>query len=52
MAEGLDSRAIAARLAIGHSTVRGHVQHVLEKVGAHSKLEAVVRAGRLGLLGR
>ena len=52
MAEGFDNRAIAARLAIGHSTVRGHVQHIIEKLGAHSKLAAVVRAGQLGLLER
>ena len=50
MAEGLDNGEIAVRLGIGRSTVRGHVQHVLEKVGAHSKLAAVVRAGQLGLL--
>lgn len=52
MAEGLDNRAIAARLAIGHTTVRTHVQHINEKLGAHSKLAAVMRAGQLGLLER
>lgn len=50
MAEGLDSRAIAEHLVISFTTVRGHVQHVLEKLDAHSKLEAVARAARLGLL--
>jgi DNA-binding NarL/FixJ family response regulator len=50
MAEGLDNYDIADRLVIGYTTVRGHVQNVLEKLGAHSKLEAVARAGEYGLL--
>jgi DNA-binding CsgD family transcriptional regulator len=31
-------------------TVRNHVQHILDKLGAHSQLEAVAIASRLGLL--
>jgi DNA-binding NarL/FixJ family response regulator len=50
MAEGLDNRAIAAELGIGFSTVRGHVQNILEKLDAHSKLEALACAARYGLL--
>jgi len=50
MAKGLDNYAIAERLSISFTTVRGHVQHLLEKLGAHSKLEAVARAGHYGLL--
>jgi DNA-binding NarL/FixJ family response regulator len=50
MAEGLDNRAIAADLGIGFSTVRGHVQNILEKLDAHSKLEALACAARYGLL--
>jgi DNA-binding NarL/FixJ family response regulator len=50
MAEGLDNKAIAARLAISLHTARGYIQSLLEKLGAHSKLEAVVRASQLGLL--
>jgi len=50
MAEGLDNRAIAAELAIGFTTVRGHVQNILEKLEAHSKLEALACAARYGLL--
>jgi DNA-binding NarL/FixJ family response regulator len=50
MAEGLDNYDIADKLVIGYTTVRGHVQNVLEKLGAHSKLEAVARAGEYGLL--
>ena len=50
MAEGLDNRAIAADLGIGFTTVRGHVQNILEKLDAHSKLEALVCAARYALL--
>jgi two-component system, NarL family, nitrate/nitrite response regulator NarL len=50
MAEGLDNRAIAAELGIGFTTVRGHVQNILEKLDAHSKLEALACAARYGLL--
>jgi two-component system, NarL family, nitrate/nitrite response regulator NarL len=50
MAGGLDNRAIAAELGIGFTTVRGHVQNILEKLDAHSKLEALACAARYGLL--
>ena len=42
---------MASRLFIEMSTVRWHVRHVLDKLHAHSKLEAVARAAELGLLG-
>ena len=44
MAVGLDNRAIAAKLGIEYTTVRGHVRAVIEKLGARSRLEAVARA--------
>jgi DNA-binding NarL/FixJ family response regulator len=50
MAEGLDNRAIAADLGIGFTTVRGHVQNILEKLDSHSKLEALAHAARFDLL--
>lgn len=50
MAAGVDNRAIASRLGITLSTARVHVQNVLEKLDAHSKLEAVLRANRQGLI--
>ena len=50
MAGGFDNRAIAAELGIGFTTVRGHVQNILEKLEAHSKLEALACAARYGLL--
>ncbi len=51
MAEGLDNRAIAARLVIDYSTVRSHVRSLLHKLDARTKLEAVARASQAGLVG-
>jgi DNA-binding NarL/FixJ family response regulator len=50
MAGGLTNRAIADRLVLSVNTVRNHVQNVLTKLGAHSKLEAVVIGTREGLV--
>ena len=50
MAQANDVRSIAERLSISVNTARGYVQQILEKLGAHSRLEAVVRANELGLL--
>lgn len=50
MSEGLDNKTIATRLHLSVATVRSYVQQVLAKLGAHSKLEAVVIASRNGLL--
>jgi DNA-binding NarL/FixJ family response regulator len=50
MSVGLDNRAIAAKLDIQYTTVRGHVRSVIEKIGARSRLEAVARAYQMGLV--
>jgi two-component system, NarL family, response regulator DevR len=50
MAGGLDNYDIASHLRIGYGTVRGHVRGVLEKLGAHSKLQAVATARQAGLV--
>lgn len=47
---GMDARAIARTLSISLHTCRGYVKSVLTKLDCHSQLEAVVAAGRLGLL--
>jgi DNA-binding NarL/FixJ family response regulator len=52
MAEGLGTKAIAERLSLKPSTTAWHVQTILEKLDAHSRLEAVAQANRRGLLGR
>jgi two-component system nitrate/nitrite response regulator NarL len=50
MASATDVEHIATELKISVNTARGYIQNVLEKLGAHSRLEAVVRATQLGLL--
>jgi DNA-binding NarL/FixJ family response regulator len=50
MASGDDTAVIAETLSISRHTARGHVQTIIEKLGAHSRLEAVLRAQQLGLL--
>ena len=50
LAEGRSNREIAECLVITEATVKGYVSSLLEKLGARSRLRAVVRAGELGLL--
>jgi DNA-binding NarL/FixJ family response regulator len=50
MGQGLDPGAIAERLVVSRHTARGHVKKVMMKLGAHSQLEAVVTATKMGLL--
>jgi DNA-binding NarL/FixJ family response regulator len=50
LARGLSNQAIATELDIRLATVRNHVQSVIEKLHAHSKLEAVAVALRMGLI--
>jgi DNA-binding NarL/FixJ family response regulator len=50
VAEGLSTADMAARLVVSTNTVRNHVQSILNKLGAHSKLEALVIATRGNLL--
>jgi len=47
---GRSNKQTAHELGISVHTVRNHVQHILDKLGAHSQLEAVAIASRLGLL--
>jgi PAS domain S-box-containing protein len=44
------SSAIAHGLNISKTTVDNHIQHILKKLDAHSRLEAVLRAEHAGLL--
>jgi PAS domain S-box-containing protein len=44
IAGGLTTSAIASKLCISSTTVRNHIQHILAKLGAHSRLEAVTVA--------
>jgi DNA-binding NarL/FixJ family response regulator len=51
MAAAKETTALAADLGISVNTARGYVQAVLEKLQAHSRLEAVLKAQELGILG-
>ena len=44
MARGFSNAEIAAQLVISLSTAKLHVHHVLEKLGAKSRLQAVLMA--------
>lgn len=50
LADGAGTDQISARLGVARNTARNHVQRVLDKLGARSKLEAVSIARREGLL--
>ncbi|MFN8523372.1 MAG: response regulator [Chloroflexota bacterium] len=50
LANGLDGEALAETLVVTQHTLRTHVKRILEKLSAHSKLEAVVIGMREGLI--
>lgn len=50
LAEGLSTRQIAESLFISNNTARNHVQRLIAKLGAHSRLGAVANARRAGLI--
>jgi LuxR family maltose regulon positive regulatory protein len=50
LAEGRSNQAIASQLVVTLDTVKKHVSHVLGKLGAANRTEAVARARELGLI--
>ena len=50
LAEGVGTDGIRVQLVISRVTVRNHVQRILAKLNAHSRLEALALARRSGLL--
>jgi len=50
VAEGLSNREIAVRLFVTEATVKTHIVHLLDKLGAESRTGAVSEARRRGLL--
>ncbi len=50
LGDGCSNRQIADRLVVSEYTVKGHVTSILRKLGARSRLEAVVLASSEGLL--
>jgi DNA-binding NarL/FixJ family response regulator len=50
VAEGLPNKLIADRLGISEHTAKFHVNAILDKLGADTRTDAVVKAARFGLL--
>jgi two-component system NarL family response regulator len=50
VAEGLNNRAIGQRLGISEGTVKVHVAHLFDKMGARSRTDLVAIAVRKGLV--
>lgn len=50
LAKGMTSAQIAAELYISENTVKTHVRHILEKLEASNRAEAVSRAIQLGII--
>lgn len=51
LARGASNKAIARELGLSVATVKLHVQSILRSTGARNRVEAIVNARRLGLLG-
>ena len=49
LAQGLDNTTIAQDLGIAKQTVRNYITQIYEKIGVHSRAEAVVWARERGL---
>lgn len=50
LARGQSSKTAGEQLHISRTTVNNHVQHILRKLGAHNRLEAIRRAEHAGLI--
>ena len=50
LAEGLSAAEIGMRLHLSESTVKSHVAHLYQKLGATNRAQALVTAMRVGLL--
>jgi DNA-binding NarL/FixJ family response regulator len=50
LAEGLSNKEIATRLHMSVDTERTHMMNILNKLGVHSRLQALVFAARYGLV--
>ncbi len=50
LADGLKAADIAHRLYLSESTVKSHITHLYEKLGASNRAQALVTAMRRGLL--
>jgi len=51
LAQGKTTSQIAGELFISENTVKTHVRHILEKLQASNRAEAVSKATQMGLIG-
>ncbi len=47
---GVDTQGMAQALGVTPTTARSHIQHVLKKLGVHSRVEAIAAAVRHGVV--
>jgi DNA-binding CsgD family transcriptional regulator len=52
VAAGLQNKEVAQKLHLSLATVRNHIHNILDKLGVHSKLEAVALSFRKGWIAR
>ena len=50
IAEGLTNREIGERICLSENTVKTYIQGLYQKLNAHNRIEAVMRATKWGLL--
>ena len=50
IAEGMTTRQVAGRLGVSERTAESHIARLYKKLGAHTRVQAVVQATRLGLI--
>jgi len=50
LAKGLTTAQIAASLFVSENTIKTHIRHILEKLDASNRAEAVSKANQLGLI--
>jgi DNA-binding NarL/FixJ family response regulator len=50
IADGLSNKEIAARLGISLSTVKTHIEELLQKLSVSDRTQAAIKALRQGLL--
>jgi len=50
LVEGLSNKQIARRLSICPSTVKTHIRHIMDKLGAVDRTNAAVKAVRQSLI--
>lgn len=50
LADGKSTREIASTMCVSQATVRNHIQHTLDKLHVHNRLEAVLVGQRIDLI--